>query len=482
MREQQSVDSIIEEIIYDAVHARNIILFLDETQLFMEQGAGSVDISHILMQVLEQTHMPMIFALSQEDWHKFAATRPALLAQITKIELAELDERQIIRILQDFATPLESQANVVIGYGALQETYAMAQRFITNKAFPAKAIDLLQDALNYPDNGLITRQSVKAAVEKTTGAKVLEASSAERDQLLHLEDLIHKRMINQSRAVTIVSEALRRSRAGVRDPRRPVGSFLFLGPTGVGKTELAKSLAATYFSSESDFIRLDMSEYQLATDVSRILEAASDDSSGSGFLEQVAMQPFSVILLDEIEKAHPDILNLLLQMLDEGTLTDTSGKVTSFKEAIIIVTSNAGADEIRTKIAAGMQLERFEKEFVDQLIAKNIFKPELLNRFDDIALFRPLNTDELKQVVMLMVDSLNKTLAQQNIKVALTQDALEFIVRAGYDPRLGARPMRRALQQYVENTISHRILAGETTPGSVITLAAADLQSAAPPK
>ncbi|MCC7289289.1 AAA family ATPase [bacterium] len=472
-----SIERLMEEIFYDALHAQNIILFLDEAQLFMETAPGSIDISHIIMQVLEQTRMPIILALSPEDWHKFSITKSALLAQLTKIDLPELNESQVARILEDIALPLESRAQTMITYSAIKETYAMASRYVTDKAFPAKGIDVLQDALNYPDQGIITENSVKMAVEKTTGAKVTQASQVERGELLNLEELIHRRMINQFHAVKTVSEALRRSRAGVRDPKRPVGSFLFLGPTGVGKTELARSLAATYFSGEESMIRLDMSEYQLATDVARILEATTDSSVGSTFLRDVATKPFSVVLLDEIEKAHPDILNLLLQMLDEGTLTDTSGRVVSFKEAIIIVTSNAGADEIRRRIEAGQQLEAFEDEFVDQLINAKIFKPELMNRFDDIVLFRPLKPDELMQVVQIMVGNLNKTLSAQNISVELTADALQMIVQVGYDPRLGARPMRRALQKYVENTLSRKILTGEAQPGARLTLSAADLQS-----
>jgi len=476
-----SIDQIMEQIFYDAVHAHNVILFLDEAQLFMDSAAGSVDVSHIIMQVLEQTKMPIILALNPVDWHTYSTTKSALMTQLTKIDLVELDEEQVIRILEDFSLPLEAQAKAIVAYPALKEVYDLSNRYIAEKAFPAKAIDLLQDSMNYAENGLVTSNSVKMAIEKTTGAKVTEVTQAERSELLNLEDNIHRRMINQVHAVKTVAEALRRSRAGVRDVGRPVGSFLFLGPTGVGKTELARSLADTYFGSEANMIRLDMSEYQLAEDVTRILEATSDGAVGSSFLREVATKPSSIVLLDEIEKAHPSILNLLLQMLDEGTLTDTSGKVVSFREAIIIVTSNAGADAIRQRIESGQELEAFAVEFINQLINTNVFKPELLNRFDDTALFRPLKLEELMQVVQIMVTNLNTTLAKQSVSVELSQDALEFIIRVGYDPRLGARPMRRALQHYVENIISQKILGGETQPGSVVKLRAADFGQVDPP-
>jgi ATP-dependent Clp protease ATP-binding subunit ClpA len=383
-------------------------------------------------------------------------------------------------ILGDLAIPIEVKNKTTITYFALREAIQLSARYLTNKAYPAKAIDLLQDSLNYPENGIITAGSVQSALERTTGAKVGQAQAVEKGKLLQLEDLIHQRMINQTQAVSAVSQALRRSRAGVRDPKRPAGSFLLLGPTGVGKTELARSLAAVYYGGEDHMIRLDMSEYQQVADITRLLEAPSENGAGSAFLRQLTQRPFSVVLLDEIEKAHPDILNLLLQMLDEGKLTDTAGKAVSFKEAIIIVTSNAGADEIRQQISAGADLAAFKDELVNSIIAKGTFKPELINRFDEVVLFRPLTAEELAQVVKIMLVGLNKTLAAQNISVTLTDAAIGFIVQHGYDAQLGARPMRRALQQYVENTISRKILADELQAGTAITLDVADLEAAAP--
>jgi ATP-dependent Clp protease ATP-binding subunit ClpC len=280
-------------------------------------------------------------------------------------------------------------------------------------------------------------------------------------------------MINQTRAVKVVASALRRARAGVSSPNRPIGSFLFLGPTGVGKTELAKSIAATYFHDEANMVRLDMSEYQQPDDVRRLL--SNGQESNDSLIMAIRRQPFTVVLLDEIEKAHPNILNLLLQMLDEGSLTDTEGRAASFKDCIIICTSNAGADTIRQRIEKGEELESFEKEFTDQLINSGQFKPELLNRFDEIVLFRPLKPEELAQVVQLMVKGINKTLAAQNITVDLTDAAIGKIVEVGNDPRLGARPMRRTLQRAVEDGIANRLLAGQTQAGDHITLDAGDL-------
>ncbi|HZP55896.1 MAG TPA: AAA family ATPase, partial [Candidatus Saccharimonadales bacterium] len=291
--------------------------------------------------------------------------------------------------------------------------------------------------------------------------------------LLHLEDLIHNRMINQERAVSVVSAALRRGRAGVADPKRPIGSFLFLGPTGVGKTELARSLAAVYFGDERQMIRLDMTEYQQSEDVERLLEVGNP--TDKSLILKIREQPFSVVLLDEVEKAHPAVLNLLLQLLDEGQLTDKSGKAASFRNAIVIATSNAGSVEIAQRVAKGDSLESFERPLVDQLISQGQFKVELINRFDGVVLFRPLNEPELNQVAKLMLTEVNKNLATQNVTVNLTDAALTTLVRAGYDPEFGARPMRRVIQQTVEDAVATRILQGQAQPGSSITIDVGDL-------
>jgi ATP-dependent Clp protease ATP-binding subunit ClpC len=294
------------------------------------------------------------------------------------------------------------------------------------------------------------------------------SGEAERDKLLNLEDLIHKRMINQTRAVAVVSDALRRARAGVRNQNRPIGTFLFLGPTGVGKTELAKALADVYFGGENRMIRLDLNEYVRPEDVARLIaDGASDPSS---LTAQAMKQPFSVVLLDEIEKAHPNVLTTLLQLLDEGILRDINNREVSFRDAIIIATSNAGADRIREYIDRGYQLEQFEKQFIDELISSNQFRPEFLNRFDEIVTFKPLGKEELLQVIDLILAGINKTLALQKISINVAQEAKLLLVEKGYDPRLGARPMRRVVQRAVENTVAKQMLSGTVAPGSTIEI------------
>ncbi len=467
------LEYIVTSLMNESAHAGNIILFMDDAQLFFANGPGMFDATQILLPVMQSRAVQFVLAMTPHDYQQLRAQNPAFAGLLTPVMLREPEQADVMKSLTNAATNFEVRQNVLVTYEALQTAYRLSGRYEQDMAYPGKAIKLLEQSIVHAQHSVVTTRSVEAAIEQTQGVKVSGAGPVEASQLLNLEDQIHERMINQTRAVSVVANALRRNRAGVSTPNRPIGSFLFLGPTGVGKTELAKSIAATYFGNESSMIRLDMSEYQQPTDVARLLSTGEGESSS--LILRVRQQPFSVVLLDEIEKAHPNILNLLLQMLDEGQLTDSSGRAVSFKDAVVIVTSNAGADIIRTHIEQGEELETFEKEFTDQLINTGQFKPELLNRFDEIVLFRPLKPSELGQVVRLMLGDINKTLAAQNISVALTDAAVAKIVDMGNDPRLGARPMRRALQRTVENTIAQKILRGETNPGDTLTLDTSDL-------
>lgn len=470
--EPGALEQILLQVMSEAAHAGNIILFLDEAQLFFGDGTGALDVSQILLPVIQSRRVRLILAFAPADYQRLKASHPSLVSAVTPVVMREPDEAEVMRILEDTALGLEATSRTLITYEALREAFRLSGRYNQDLAYPGKAINLLEQALPHSSNGILLPESVQAAVEQTQGVKVSSAAPAEAESLLNLEADIHKRMVNQTRAVTVVANALRRARAGVANPKRPIGSFLFLGPTGVGKTELAKAVSATYFRAEENMIRLDMSEYQQESDVSRIL---SDGSAGESLILAVRKQPFSVVLLDEIEKAHPNILNLLLQMLDEGQLTDISGRSTSFKDCVIIATSNAGAQEIRERVERGEALESFEQTLTDNLISAGQFKPELLNRFDEIVLFRPLNQAELAQVVGFMLDEVNRTLSLQNVKVILTEEAIHKLVESGYDPRLGARPMRRMVQKAVEDAVATKILKGEASPGTEIHLDVKDL-------
>lgn len=470
---KDSLERIMLTLITEAVHARNVIIFLDDAELFFAEGTGSFDASRILMPLLQNHSIKVIVAFTPDVFQQVKQNSPELIAHLPTVTVEEPDKATTVEILEDAALTMEHRNNILISYQAIKEAYKLSGQYMQDLAYPGKAISLLEQAIPYAASHIMSAESVQQAVEKTKGVKVSRAEAPEADVLLHLEDKIHSRMVNQERAVKVVSAALRRGRAGVADPKRPIGSFLFLGPTGVGKTELARSLAAVYFGDEHQMVRLDMSEYQQSSDVERLLEAGGANTKS--LILQIREQPFSVVLLDEIEKAHPNILNLLLQILDEGELTDSKGKAASFKNAIIIATSNAGAVEITQRVASGDALESFERPLIENLIDAGQFKPELINRFDEIVLFRPLNKDELAQVAGFMLGSVNETLANQNISVELTDTALAKVVEAGYDPEFGARPMRRALQKMVEDAVAKKVLSKEAQPGSTITLDVKDL-------
>lgn len=467
------LERLMLTLFHEAISAGNIILFLDDAELFFSSGTGAFDMSQILLPVLKNRNVKIIAAFTPTDWQQLQATRPALANSFASVTINEPDEHSTMRIIQDTALLMEHQYRSIISYEAVREAYRLSGQYMQEQSYPGKAINLLEQSMPYANGNTLTAEAVQAAIEKTKGVKVSTAQAPEADMLLNLEDRIHERMINQKRAVNVIAAALRRGRAGVSNPKRPVGSFLFLGPTGVGKTELARSLAAVYFGNEQQMIRLDMSEYQRPEDVSRLLETGGQNNKS--LLLAIRQQPFSVVLLDEVEKAHPNILNLLLQMLDEGQLTDDKGRPASFRSAIIIATSNAGAADIANRVKDGGTLDDFERPLIDKLIGQGQFKPELVNRFDEVVLFRPLNEEELGQVALVMLKGVNQTLAAQQITVELTPEALRQIVHQGYDPEFGARPMRRIIQKTVENAIAEKILRGQAQPGSHILLDVPDL-------
>lgn len=322
----------------------------------------------------------------------------------------------------------------------------------------------------------VTEEEIARIVERWTGIPVAKLVQSERDKLLSLDSILHKRVIGQNEAVQKVCEAIIRSRAGIQDPNRPIGSFMFLGPTGVGKTELAKALAETLFDDERNIIRIDMSEYMEKHSVSRLIGAPPGYvgyDQGGQLTEAVRSRPYSVVLFDEIEKAHPDVFNVLLQVLDDGRITDSKGRVVDFKNTIIILTSNLGSTILLEGIGSDMEITEKARAEVDQLL-KRSFRPEFLNRLDEIVFFKPLSRDNISQIVELMIDKLNKRLDDRQLKCVLTDNAKKYIIDNGYDPVYGARPLRRFIQKYVETLIGREMIANEPVPGTTITVDAAD--------
>ena len=327
-----------------------------------------------------------------------------------------------------------------------------------------KARSLLRDK--------VTDQEIARIIERWTGIPVARLMEGEREKLLHLEDILHKRVVGQDEAVRLVSEAILRSRAGIADPDKPIGSFLFLGPTGVGKTELAKTLAEALFDSEKNLVRIDMSEYMEKFSVSRLIGAPPGYvgyEEGGQLTEAVRRKPYSVVLFDEVEKAHPDVFNILLQVLDDGRITDSQGRTIDFKNTILILTSNLGSQYLLDGIDANGEISQEAKDQVDQLL-KRSFRPEFLNRLDEIVYYKPLTKENITSIVDLLIGSLNKRLADKQLTVELTPAAKSYVIDNGYDPLYGARPLRRFLQHTVETLVGRKMIADEVLPGTTLVV------------
>ncbi|MES2630529.1 MAG: ATP-dependent Clp protease ATP-binding subunit [Patescibacteria group bacterium] len=468
-KERGGIEQLLSVLLGEAYAAKNIIVCLDNAGLFFEEGVGSVDLTTLLLPILEAGRLRMIFTIDEQKFLQISKRTPAVANAVNRITIHPTSELDTLKVLEDHLPSLEYKRKVTYMYQALKDAYRLSQRYVYDISMPGQAISLLEAAADYSENGLVTSRSIAATIEQSTGVKTSSASdSDEREKLLNLESLIHERMIGQERAVSVVSDALRRARSGVRNQNRPVGTFLFLGPTGVGKTELAKSLAAVYFGGERNIIRLDMNEFVSSDDVARLIADGADDAGS--LTAQVMKQPFSVVLLDEIEKAHSSVLQTLLQLLDEGILRDVRNREVSFRDTVVIATSNAGSDRIQEYLARGYTLQQFEETFVNELISSHLFHPEFLNRFDEIVVFGPLDKKQLLQVVDLILVAVNKNLNEQKITVSVAQDAKEYLVEVGYDPRLGARPMRRVVQRAVENTVAKLLLSNEVSAGGTIEI------------
>ena len=352
-------------------------------------------------------------------------------------------------------------------YGRIPELKKQleAEERIANEG---KARSLLRDK--------VTEEEIARIIQRWTGIPVARLMEGEREKLLHLEDILHRRVVGQDEAVRLVSEAILRSRAGIADPGKPIGSFLFLGPTGVGKTELAKTLAEALFDSEKNLVRIDMSEYMEKFSVSRLIGAPPGYvgyEEGGQLTEAVRRKPYSVILFDEVEKAHPDVFNILLQVLDDGRITDSQGRTGDFKNTVIILTSNLGSQFLLDGIGADGEICQEARDQVNELL-KRSFRPEFLNRLDEIVFYKPLTRENVTHIIDLMVTDLNRRLEDKQLTVELTPAAKDHIIEAAYDPIYGARPLRRYLQHTVETLISRKIVSDQVEPGSRITVECRD--------
>jgi len=463
----EEVESILDTIFRETISAGNIILVIDEFHNFIGgvTRPGVIDISGVISSYLPLPQFQIVALTTFEGLHKQIEQNPSVLSLFEKVVVSEILERETLMLLENLALILEYKYKKFISYPALRNIINYCSKYLPAKPFPEKAMDLLDEVMVYlaqtKDNVLLSKHVAKIVTEKTQ-IPVGEIEIRERKILLNLEALIHQRIINQEEAVKEVSAASRRARAEVTIRNGPIGCFLFLGPTGVGKTETSKALTEIYFGSEKRMIRLDMSEFQAIADIPRLIGSPGEE----GFLTtEVRERPFSSILLDEIEKAHPNILNLFLQVLDEGYLTDGLGRKVNFKNSIIIATSNAGYQIILEAIKQEAEWSGVKERLLNYLFEKGIFRPEFINRFDAVIVFKPLTKENLLDIVELLLQKIKKNLAEKDIEFLVTQPLKEKIVELGYSQIFGAREMQRVIQDKVENILAQALLSGELKRG-----------------
>ena len=470
---QRMTESLLEIVFSEAITAGNIILIIDEFPNFVagRKRPGAVDISGILLKYLKFPQFQIIGICSSSGFHKYVEQNPAVSAFFEKVEVSEISEKETLLVLETLIPFYERKYKKFISYPVLRDIVTYSAKYLPAVPFPKKAIDLLDETMvyvsRYVKGKTILPEHVARIVTEKTKIPVGEIETKEKEILLNLEDLIHKRIINQNEAVNEISEAMRRARAEITIRKGPIGAFLFLGPTGVGKTETSKALTEIYFGSEERMIRLDMSEFQDIKDIPRLIGAPEKE----GLLTtKIKERPFSLILLDEIEKAHSDILNLFLQVLDEGHITDGVGRKVSFKNAIIIATSNAGYKIILEALKEETEWSQVKEKLLNYLFANAIFRPEFINRFDGVIVFRPLTKENLLDIAQLMLEKLKRNLTSKYIEFEINQALKEKIVELGYNPAFGAREMRRVIQNKVENALARALLEEKLKRGDKITM------------
>ena len=531
----------LKKVLKEIKSRGDIILFIDEIHTLVGAGAaeGAIDAASILKPMLARGELQTIGATTLEEYRKYLEKDSALERRFQPIQVGEPSVSDTVKILMGLKDRYESHHQVRFTDEAIVSAANLADRYLSDRFLPDKAIDLIDEAgsrmriyrtssnpdllaldtklseirqkkvvavqdeqferaaqlrdeergllsdredqeaelvaAGEPNGWVIDEEEIAQVLAQWTGIPVHRLTEEETARLVNMEGELHERIIGQHDAITAVSKAIRRTRAGLKDPRRPGGSFIFLGPSGVGKTETAKALAEFLFGDEDALIQLDMSEYMEKHTVSRLVGSPPGYvgyDEGGQLTESVRRKPFSVVLFDEIEKAHPDVFNTLLQILEEGRLTDAQGRSVDFKNTVIIMTSNLGTRDLRKK-SVGFQVqddemsyEKMKEKVTEEL--KSHFRPEFLNRLDEIIVFHELTSDEIKSIVDLMLVRLREQLTHQRLDLVLTDAAKEYLGEQGYDPELGARPLRRAIQRLLEDALSERVLMGEFPTGSTI--------------
>lgn len=463
---QEQIDTRLRAVFNEAIEVGNVILAVPDFELLVgAQGnktIGVIDASGVLTEYLQAPGLQFMATITPSGYYTYIDSNATLKPYLLPVEMKEMQSLEALQVLEDDVFRVEAKSNHIFTYQSLAKIIEICEQNVHDKPYPEKAIDLLDEVsgaiVNSPQK-LVLASQVEAVISEKLKIPIGKPGVMEKEVLNNLESLIRERIVGQEEAVKVVANALRRARAGLHSGKRPIGSFLFLGPTGVGKTEMAKTIAAIYYKNDKAFVRVDMSEYQTPDSIEKLIGSRSTP----GLLTTaITDQPFSVVLLDEIEKADAGIRNLFLQILDDGHITDGYGRKVDFTNAMVVATSNAGAQLIREAVQSGKVDANFRQQLLDYLQTQGVFAPEWLNRFDAIVTFMPLSEAEIRKVAELQVADLVEKLKTHNINLTINPDVYDVLIQKGYDPQFGARPMRRAVQDVIESALA-KVLLNDTS-------------------
>lgn len=471
----------LKSIINEAAANPDVILFIDEFHTIVGAGgaSGSLDAANMLKPALARGEIQCIGATTMEEFRKIVEKDGALDRRFQKIVVERTDIHQSISILDKLKTNYEKYHNVEYSKEAIEACVRMSERYITDRCLPDKAIDVMDETgsmvrlNNQKKTAVVTAEDVASMISKMTGIPSGQIAESEGNRLMKMGDKLRSRIIGQDEAIDKVVRAIQRGRAGIKDPGKPIGTFIFFGQTGVGKTHLAKAIAEYLFDSDENMVRLDMSEYMEKFNVSRLIGAPPGYvgfEEGGQLSERVRRKPYCVVLLDEIEKAHPDVFNLLLQVMDEGRLTDSTGRTVSFRNTILIMTSNVGSrelDEYGSGVGFSTSVKNVQgnRKAVLEKAVRKAFPPEFINRVDEQVFFRPLDKDDIGRIIDIELKGLRSRIKEAGFEISVTPSAKRFIAEAGYDPNFGARPLKRAIRKYIEDPVSERIISNRMFGG-----------------